>query len=226
MTDHSGIATEIQRSRPALYLVPHRAVFPYRFWRSGLGRSAGRIGARSRAVAVRPHPVLRFALLLLRLQHGGDARLQQNPALSGDARPGNGTHRAAGRHQSRGAPAALGRRHADLSESRRHPPPDGDDAAAFHPGRRCRNQLRSRSARTDARASGGLARIRLQPPVVRRAGHGPGRAAGGQPHPVRGTDPAGARLVARTGFFQHQSGSDRRPAEADRREFQPHPGTD
>jgi hypothetical protein len=123
-----GVAAEVQRTRPALHVVPDRAVFSYRLWRSGLGRGAGCTGTGSRPVALCPYPVLRFALLLLRLQHGGDARLQQDPTLSGNARPRNGAHCTDGRRKPCGAPAALGRRYANLPEHGRHSPPDGNES--------------------------------------------------------------------------------------------------
>jgi len=83
MNDHSGIAYRIQRCRPAVIRrYPTAPYFHTGFQRSGLDERSPH-PRRIAGCPCTPHSILRLALLLLRLQHGGDARLQQTPALSG-----------------------------------------------------------------------------------------------------------------------------------------------
>ena len=157
-------------------------------------------GADAAAVAVHPHPVLRVALLLLRLQqdhHQAPRPGRQLPALPGPrSRP---AHRAAGPGPG-GDAAAPGRRHAHLPVRRRTARTDGHAAPQLRAGARRRIFDRGRSAHHRRRPAADAGRPRLQPPELRRPGFRPRRAKGRAPDPAgragRQADGTGPRASA------------------------------
>jgi len=193
-----SITGKIQQSRSALYLLPDRPLFHREFRRSGM---AGGITADpepgTRPVALRAYPFLRHAVLLLRLQHGGDQEIRQGHPISRSPVPRNRPRRRPHQPGAHCAAISLGRGHADLSQTRRYPPPLCPHRRQISHRRRCRNQLRGRPARTDPRACARAQGQRLQPGQPGSAGFGGAGAEGGQPRTAGKPDPRSVRLDAR-----------------------------
>ena len=118
----------LRQRRPALHQLPHGAAVSRRLQRGGAARGDPRLqrGADSApAVAVRARAILPQPVLLLRLQPGDHPRREQGRPLPGAAVPRNRADGAAVRPRPPGAPAALWRRHAELSRPAAHARADG-----------------------------------------------------------------------------------------------------
>ncbi len=131
----------------ALHELSDGAAFPCGHQPGHLSWLAGERDAGRGHLALRAHPVLRPAVLVLRLPHQADAPLRAGGQIPGGAEGRSGDGRSPDRRQGAGARGAFRRRFADHAQAGRHDRVGPGDACRLRLPARRRGERRDRPQR-------------------------------------------------------------------------------